>query len=134
MFCVRGVFWFAVRGTAFMVISGLVMSAGAQASGVALRLTCFAPSWIDGARLAAVCRAVGDGMADALAREVQVVAEGADVALEVIRLGDAHAQARLHWPGVPPGPEVTLGSVDAVLTDQSFRSMAAGLLQVSPPP
>lgn len=117
-----------------MVISGLAISAGAQASGAALRLSCFAPSWIDAARLDAVCRAVGDGMADALAREVQVVAEGADVALEVVRLADTHALARLHWPGVPPGPEVTLGSVDAALTDQSFRSMAAGLLQVSPPP
>lgn len=117
-----------------MVISGIALSAGARAADGVLRLSCFAPSWIDPTQLKAVCRALGDGMADTLAREVQVVTDGADVALELVRLNDSHALARLHWPGVAPGPEVTLGSVDAPLTDQSFKAMAAGLLQVSPSP
>jgi hypothetical protein len=131
---VCGVFWFAVRGTAFMVIAGGVLSAGAQASGGVLRLSCFAPSWVDSAQLEQLCRAVGNGMSDVLAREVEVVTDGATVALVVVRLSDSHVMARLHWPGTTPGPEVELGSVDARLTDQSFKAMAAGLLQVSPPP
>lgn len=117
-----------------MVISGMAVSAGAQASDGALRLTCFAPSWIDDARLDRLCHALADGMAEAMTREVQVVTDGADVALEVVKLDDSRALVRLHWPDAPPGPDVTLGSVDAPLTDQALRAMAVGLLSASPPP
>ena len=117
-----------------MVMTGIMLSAGAQASDGMLRLSCFAPSWIDAAQLDRLCRAVGDGMSDTLARKVEVVTDGANVALEVMRLTETHVMARLHWPGVAPGPEVELGSADATLTDEAFKTMAAGLLKVSPPP
>lgn len=116
------------------MMSGMALAGAAGASDGALRLSCLAPSWIDPARLESVCRAVGDGIARHTGRRVEVVTGAADVALEVVQLADTHVSARLHWPGVPPGPEVEAGVVDAVLTERSFRDLSASLLKVSPPP
>jgi hypothetical protein len=120
-----------LRGCLVVLIAG---GAGAEPSGGALRLACFAPSWTDDAQVALLCRAVGDGMAERLGRAVVVVEGPADVALEVIRLEERLVVGRLHWPDTPPGPEVQLGGVDAALGEVSYRMMAAGLLQASPPP
>lgn len=129
-----GVWCVAVRGCVLSMMSGLALAGAADASAGALRLSCLAPSWIDAARVEAVCRAVGDGMASHTGRAVQVVTGAADVALEVVKLADTHVVARLHWPGAAPGPEVELGVVDALLTEQSFHRLAAALLDASPLP
>lgn len=99
-----------------------------------MRLGCMAPSWIDRARLEALCAGVAAGMGAALGREMRVVEGAADVALEVIRLEEAVVVARLHWPGAAPGPAVELGAVDAGLGLRAHGMLAAGLLKVSPPP
>lgn len=116
------------------MMSGIAVAGAADASAGALRLSCLAPSWVDAARLDAVCRAVGAGMASHTGREVQVVTGTADVALEVVKLGETHVVARLHWPGTAPGPEVELGVMDAGLTEQSYSGLATALMTVSPPP
>lgn len=125
-----------VRGVRCGVAVGLLfmMSAGDGAAGGVMRLGCMAPSWIDRARLEALCAEVAAGLGAALGREMRVVEGGADVALEVIRLEEAVVVARLHWPGAAPGPAVELGAVDAGLGEPSYRMLAAGLLKVSPPP
>lgn len=102
--------------------------------GGGLRLACVAEPGVDGAGLDALCRAVGEGMADALGREVAVVEGAADVSLRVVRLDARRVRARLQWAGREPGPEVDLGSEDALLTESSYRMLARGLLAVSPPP
>lgn len=127
----RGVWCLAVAGLFFMSSAGEGM-AGPEAG--ALRLSCLAPTWIDGARLSHLCLAVGAGMGAALGREVRVVEGAADVALEVIRLDEKLVVARLHWPGAAPGPEVELGVVDAGPDGRAYGMLAASLLEVSPPP
>ncbi|WP_434614774.1 hypothetical protein [Tabrizicola sp. M-4] len=94
-----------VRGVRCGVAVGLLfmMSAGDGAAGGVMRLGCMAPSWIDRARLEALCAEVAAGLGAALGREMRVVEGGADVALEVIRLEAAVVVARLHWPGAAAG-------------------------------
>lgn len=106
----------------------------AGTSGGALRFACVAEPGIDETRLDLLCRRVGEGIGEALGRDVDIVSGGADVALMVSRLGDSHVRARLHWSGAVPGPDVDLGSVDALLTEQSYVMMVSALLKVSPPP
>lgn len=120
------------------VISGMALAGAAGASGDALRLSCTAPAKADAAGVAALCRALGDGVAARTGRGVAIVEHGADVAadvaLEVVEFGAQRVTARLVWAGQGPGKVLELGVVDGPFSEGAFASLAAGLLRVSPPP
>lgn len=112
----------------------MALAGAAGASGDALRLSCAGPAGVDAAGVAALCRALGEGVAERTGRTVAIVEGPADVALEVMEYGAQRVTARLHWAGAGPGAVVELGAVDAPVSEGSFPRLVDGLLMVSPPP
>lgn len=98
-----------------------------------MQFACVGPDGADGARLEAMCQQVGVALGAALEREV-LQADPADVVVEVVRVDEARAVARLRWTGAEAGPEVEVAVMDAALNERAVRMMVEGLLKVSPSP
>ena len=123
-----------IRHPLITVISGMALAGAAHASDGVLRLACVAPAKADPAQVETLCRIMAEGMAERSGRAVERVTEGPDVSLEVLRLAQSLAVARLVWSGQAAGREVEVNRMDSALSDESYRRMAAALLDVSPPP